>query len=468
MVLDRSQIPDADDHLTTPVSTPVGPATRASVTSFDNYDVIETLGTGGMGRVLRARHRLMEREVAIKTLRGELNPGPALADRFKQEARALAALDHENIVKVYDFGQTREGVLFLVMELVSGSTLRGKLRGGALPFKEAVSLMRQICAGLGKAHAAGIVHRDLKPENILIGADGRARVADFGLAITHRADAPAQHAEGPAGTVVYMAPEQKNGAAITQATDVYALGLIFYELLTGRVPEGVFELPSSITGCPKQVDQILRRCLQAEPSQRYSNAAQIDDALSRCDPAAPTLIARGNRRALWTATALLALLLCGLAAWIVQKVPEKIVNLLAEQRSMHVQGGSASREPDGTLSLQMGNPLRIQLGIDPSELPGAPGDLAVKCTSSASLQGFEVLVKNEHGVWKYTHPKAVKSGTWDTVITADKFVRVEKITDIEGALAPGSVTLVISPAPDAAQPATMVMSELSVKPAPPK
>jgi serine/threonine protein kinase len=153
---------------------------------------------------------------------------------------------------------------------------------------------------------------------------------------------------------------------------VYALGLIFYELLTGRVPEGVFELPSRITGCPQQVDQILRRCLQADPAQRYSNAAQIDDALSRCDPGAPVLIARSNRRALWTATAVLAALLCGLAAWIVQKVPEKIVNLLAEQRSMHVQGGSASREPDGTLSLQMGHPLRIQLGIDPTELPGAP------------------------------------------------------------------------------------------------
>ena len=204
------------------------------------YLVTEALGAGGMGEVYRARDTRLERDVAIKILPAPLAQDTDRRARFEREARAVAALSHPNILAIHDVG-LHEGTTYAVTELLEGETLRQRLEGGAMPPRKAVEIGVQIANGLAAAHEKGIVHRDLKPENVFVTRDGRVKILDFGLATelgTALPDSPTiAGGTEPGmilGTVGYMSPEQVRGTQVDPRTDIFALGAVLFEMLTGR------------------------------------------------------------------------------------------------------------------------------------------------------------------------------------------------------------------------------------------
>ena len=203
----------------------------------ERYELEELVGTGGMSSVFRARDRLLERPVALKILHPHYVADPDYVERFRREARAVAQLAHPNIVTVIDRGE-QDGRQFIVFEYIDGENLKQVVnREGALPVRDAVELTIQVARALGYAHERGIVHRDVKPQNVILNEDGRAKVTDFGIARSVDVDGFTQ-----TGTVVgtsdYIAPEQAQGREVDAHTDVYSLGVVLYELLTGEVPFG--------------------------------------------------------------------------------------------------------------------------------------------------------------------------------------------------------------------------------------
>src|SRR5262249_32904170 len=207
------------------------------------YEIVSSLGAGGMGEVYRARDTRLGRDVALKVLPADRASDADRLRRFEQEARAVAALDHPHILALHDLG-SENGLSYVVFELVEGQTLRRKLEQGVLPVRKCVEWGVQICRGLAAAHARGIVHRDLKPENLSITADGRVKILDFGLAkltapvgtddLPNAETRTAPDASMVVGTVGYMSPEQVRGQAVDARTDIFAVGAILYEMLTGR------------------------------------------------------------------------------------------------------------------------------------------------------------------------------------------------------------------------------------------
>jgi serine/threonine-protein kinase len=233
----------------------------------------DEIGRGGMGRVFRGRQLRLDRPVAVKLLPPELAGDSTFQARFEREARALARLAHPNIVAVHDFGTTDAGDSYLVMELVPSGTVATRI---PMPAAEAVRVARQVCAGLAFAHAAGIVHRDIKPENVLCAADGQVKIADFGIARLLDSDGAA----GPTrpslvlGTPAYMAPEARAGAPPDPRMDVYALGVLLHQLITGRLPD------DALGGLPPALVPIVRRSTAANPLDRWASASELDDALA--------------------------------------------------------------------------------------------------------------------------------------------------------------------------------------------
>jgi serine/threonine-protein kinase len=267
----------------------------------EKYYLEERLGEGGMGTVYRARHLLMDRPVAIKVLHPRFFEDEAARMRFQLEARAAVRLHHANAVSVTDFGQTPDGLVYIVMELIRGYTLREILAKEApLETARAISIMLQASAAVAAAHEAGIIHRDLKPSNILVtkSADAPAmvKVLDFGIAklaadTLDDEDASALTLPGtPIGTPRYMSPEQHDGSELTPATDVYSLGIIFYEMLTGMAPftgTSVVEIamkhmnypPSPpreiVAAIPEDVERVVLHALEKDPAARPANAAEF-------------------------------------------------------------------------------------------------------------------------------------------------------------------------------------------------
>lgn len=245
---------------------------------FPQFELLELLGKGGMGAVYKARQPGLDRLVAIKILPPEVSRDPAFAERFTREARALARLNHPHIVAVYDFGQA-DGLYYLVMEFVDGVNLRQALAMGHLEPAQTLAIVPQICEALQFAHDEGVVHRDIKPENILVDKRGRVKIADFGLAKLTGHDQPDVHLTGThqvMGTLRYMAPEQLEGARqVDHRADIYSLGVVFYELLTGELPLGRFAPPSKKVQVDVRLDEVVLRALEKEPALRYQHASEM-------------------------------------------------------------------------------------------------------------------------------------------------------------------------------------------------
>jgi len=244
---------------------------------------IETpIGRGGMGAVYLGRQLSLDREVAVKVLASELADDPQFLERLEREARVMARLRHPNIVAVHDFQRTDEGAA-IVMEFVEGGSLREKLQQhpNGLPVAEALRILRQIAAGLEAAHASGVIHRDMKPENVLLDAEGTAHVTDFGLALPlHEASTRLTLSGTAVGTVDYMAPEQFRGAEADARLDVFALGVMAYELLTGKTPRGSFDPPHRVRkDIPAHISAAVMRALRPEPAERFTSISDFMKAL---------------------------------------------------------------------------------------------------------------------------------------------------------------------------------------------
>lgn len=260
-----------------PIGTRLGP-----------YEIEEKLGEGGMGVVYKARDTRLRRTVALKFLATRLTADREVAQRFEREAQATAALNHPNIITIHEIGE-HEGRIYLCMEFIEGGTLRDRMAEGALPLTRALAFAEQIAEGLAAAHGAGIVHRDLKPENVLITSDGRAKLVDFGLAKLAGRTQLTKDAS-ILGTVAYMSPEQIRGLVVDERTDVWALGVVFFEMLSGRHPfrgeleqalaygivnEEPLELRPFVPGLPDRLEGVVLRALSKAPSQRQENGAEL-------------------------------------------------------------------------------------------------------------------------------------------------------------------------------------------------
>ncbi len=258
------------------------------------YQLFEPLGRGGMAVVYRARDLNLERYVAIKVLREDYSRDPDFQDRFRQEARAAANLSHPNIITVHDFGLDG-GQLFIVMEYVPGMDLKTMIqKHGRFSLEEGLPLMIQACSGVGYAHRAGLVHCDVKPQNILVTPDRRLKVGDFGIARALSTIHPDEQSDVVWGSPQYYSPEQAAGGAPSPASDVYSLGIILYELLSGKLPfsaDTAAELArmhledqpplisTQVPGIPPALEQILLKVLSKEPSARYRTADQLGRVL---------------------------------------------------------------------------------------------------------------------------------------------------------------------------------------------
>ena len=262
----------------------------------NRYQLLERIGTGGMADVFRARDSMLERSVAIKILHETYSDDKAFQDRFRQEARAAANLSHPNIVTVHDFGFDN-GQLFIVMEYIPGKDLKTILRQrGRYSVEEAIPLIVQACAGIGYAHRAGLVHCDIKPHNMIVTPDSRLKVTDFGIARALSTIMPDERADVVWGSPQYFSPEQAVGEAPSPASDVYSLGVVLYEALTGALP---FTAPSSgelarlhleedpippseyILDIPSALEEIVMKVLSKEPAARYRTADQLGRVLLR-------------------------------------------------------------------------------------------------------------------------------------------------------------------------------------------
>jgi TolB-like protein/tRNA A-37 threonylcarbamoyl transferase component Bud32/Tfp pilus assembly protein PilF len=262
--------------------------------TISHYRILEKLGQGGMGVVYKAEDTTLKRVVALKFLPSELTRDADAKARFNREAQAAAALNHPNICTIYEVGE-HDGQSFIAMELVEGQSLKDRIDRGPLPIDDAISLAIQTGEGLGEAHEKGIVHRDIKPGNIMLAARGQAKILDFGLARLG-AHTKLTKADTTLGTVAYMSPEQASGRDVDRRTDIWSLGVVLYEMITGLLPfKGEYEqaliyqimndapepITSLRTGVPMELERIATKCLEKKLDERYQTAADLVADLRR-------------------------------------------------------------------------------------------------------------------------------------------------------------------------------------------
>jgi serine/threonine protein kinase len=257
----------------------VPPAPADLAAHFPQLEILELLGKGGMGAVYKARQSKLDRLVALKILPPEAGRDPAFAERFTREARALARLNHPHVVAVHDFGESH-GLYYFIMEYVDGANLRHLMTAGGLTAAQTLQIVPKICEALQYAHDEGIVHRDIKPENILLDKKGRVKIADFGLAKLLGQTAAPQRLTGTRqvmGTPHYMAPEQlEKPLGVDHRADIYSVGVVFYEMLTGELPLGHFALPSHKVPVDARLDEVVLRALEKEPDDRYQHVSDLE------------------------------------------------------------------------------------------------------------------------------------------------------------------------------------------------
>ena len=323
-----------------------------------HYEILRTLGKGGMGEVYLARDTKLNRNVALKFLRKDFTKDIGRVQRFEQEARTISALNHPNILTIHEIGEA-DGHGFIVTELVDGETLRHKLAAGPLKLPEALHIAEQIASALASAHAAGIIHRDIKPENVMLRRDGIVKVLDFGLAkLTPAKESNPEDSTRPLmktdpgmvlGTVTHMSPEQARGQTVDARTDIWSLGVVLYEMLTGHAPFGgatttdviaaILERePKSLNSyspeLPEAVEWLVAKALTKDCEGRYQTAPELLNDLQRLrqrlHPAAagprssgPTVADStvtashllSKRQVAWAALALVVIVIAGVAIW---------------------------------------------------------------------------------------------------------------------------------------------------------
>lgn len=260
--------------------------------TLGNYEILSLLGEGGMASVYRARQLNIQRFVAVKVIKAGVTNIEQFAQRFVREVRVIAGLNHPHIIKVFDYGE-QNGLAYLVMEFQSGGSLADLIDKGPLPLQRASTLLEQIASALDYAHRQGVIHRDLKPQNILLDADGNAILTDFGIAKIFDTNTALTQSGTLVGTPAYMAPEQWQGRPIDARADIYALGIVLYEMISGRLPfEGetpfsvmhkhIYDQPASIIGyrpeLPQPVDQVIKKALAKDREQRFATAGEFAQA----------------------------------------------------------------------------------------------------------------------------------------------------------------------------------------------
>ncbi len=378
------------------------------------YEVLGLLGVGGMGRVYRARDRSLDEIVALKVLRAELVAAKGMLERFRSEVKLARRVTSPNVVRTFDLG-AHEGEMFLTMEYVEGRALADLLEErGALPPAEARHIALEICAGVAAAHAAGVLHRDLKPDNVIVAANGRVVITDFGIARV--ATGAGATLDGLVGTPAYMAPEQARATReLTPATDVYALGGVLYEMLTGTrawpgsdpIAVAMARLlhpppdPRAICAVPTALAEIVLRCLAVEPADRFAGADALAAALAAADvtpatlrpPAAPRPYAFDLPA---TTACSVALLPFECAApemrEVAEGLTEEIVDALSMTRGLRVRPlasvrTAAAAEPDPR---EIGARLGVDVVVNGSLRPTNDGALRVTARAIGVADGFQL------------------------------------------------------------------------------
>ena len=406
-------------------------ATLASGTKLGEYEVKSLLGAGGMGVVYRARDLRLGRDVAIKVLPSLLSADSDRLRRFEQEARAAAALNHPNILAVFQMG-TYEGAPYLVSELLEGETLREQIKRGRLAVRKAIDYGVQIARGLAAAHEKGIVHRDLKPENLFVTKDGRVKILDFGLAKLTQPQSSSEHSaltfsEGTEvgvvmGTVGYMSPEQVRGQSADSRSDIFALGAILYEMLAGK---RAFQKPTSpetmtailnedppgisqvTTDIPPALQRVVHRCLEKNPEQRFQSASDLAfalDALSDSSGYSTSDVAgakphSGRFWGIAASVATVALACSGLLAW------RSLHSRTADATPIHsiavLPFANASKDPEMDY---LGEGISEEVTNSLSRLP----DLQVMARSTVSH--YKSRQDDPQGVGHDLHVDAVLTG----------------------------------------------------------
>jgi serine/threonine protein kinase len=356
-----------------------GTAAFAPGARLGPYEILAPIGAGGMGEVYRARDTRLGRDVAVKVIAFDVSSDSDRLRRFEQEARAVAALNHPNILSVYDVG-TEAGAPYVVFELLEGESLRQRLGREALPARKAVDWASQIARGLAAAHDRGIVHRDLKPENLFVTKDARVKILDFGLAklllgedTVKEASDSSTLSEGTSpgtllGTVGYLSPEQVRGQAVDPRSDIFSLGAVLYEMLSGRrafrrgtaadtltaiLKEDPPELASAQGPLPPALDRIVRRCLEKDPAERFRSAHDLAfdletlSALLGLSVTSPSLLPGKPR----LAQILAAALILGAVG---------LVTFFAGRRAGFVAGERAQPAPRGEVRFQLTPPAGLR------------------------------------------------------------------------------------------------------------
>ena len=358
---------------------PSPPALSEVAAAFPQLEILELIGQGGMGFVFKARQPKLERLVALKILSQSPATDARFAERFTREGRLLARLNHPNIVTIHDFGQAK-GFFYLLMEYVDGVNLRQAMRAGRFTPEQALAVVPKICDALQFAHTEGILHRDIKPENILLDSKGRLKIADFGIArLIDEKQADALTASGGTlGTPHYMAPEQvERPATVDHRADIYSLGVVFYEMLTGELPLGKFQPPSQKVRVDVRLDDVVLHALEKEPSRRYQQASDVKtdvDKITSTPPAAPgnagmRASANGNQKSdrFWrrfavTATlVVLAMILIPIALlFVAVAVPAALKARAQREQAMRAEKAATAARALTTNQLQPAPSLVIQ------------------------------------------------------------------------------------------------------------
>jgi serine/threonine protein kinase len=349
--------------------TPPTPADLAPL--FPGLEIMEVAGHGGMGTIYKVRQPQLDRLVALKILSPELGRDPAFAQHFSREAQALAKLNHSNIVRIFDFGQAG-GFYYFLMEYVDGETLGTLIRQRPVPVEEAQRIAIEICHALQYAHDEGIVHRDIKPSNIMLDKKGRVKITDFGLArlIEKKKDSSA-HGQSAVfmGTPQYMAPEQiEHPGKVDRRADIYSLGVVLYEMLTGELPVGKFEPPSQRSRVDPRLDDIVMQALEHAPRRRYHDANEFRAAVEEATGFFHNLpgdLSRNNARKKWKWLPRFALGAGGI--WLAVVTYILVHERLAAPKSVLIPAGALEAFAAGPEGITVGRRMVKELNLSPEQ-----------------------------------------------------------------------------------------------------